>query len=127
MSDVVLKPRMSEKAYEMSQKGVFVFVVDGGLNKHEIAKAVAETYDVTVETVRIVIQNGKAKRLYRNRRFTEGMRSDMKKAYVTLKKGDSIPIFAAVEEAEEAEKKATDKADKKAAKPAKKSKKEEKK
>ena len=128
MSDIVLKPRMSEKTYEMSQKekGVFVFVVNKGLNKHQVADAVAKTYDVTVETVRIVIQKGKAKRLYRNRKFTEGVRSDIKKAYVTLKKGDSIPIFAAVEEEKAAELKAVEDANKKAKKSVKKAKKEEK-
>lgn len=94
---VVLKPRMSEKTYGLSQTNVFVFDVDGGLNKHQIADAVASTYDVTVETVRIVIQKGKTKRLYRNRRYETGTRSDIKKAYVTLKAGDSIPIFASVE------------------------------
>lgn len=115
---IVLKPRMSEKTYAQSASGVFVFDVDGDLNKHQIAEAVATTYEVTVTNVRIVIQKGKAKRYYRNRRFENGVRQDTKKAYVTLKKGDSIPIFAAVEQAEEE----VTKADKKA----KKSKKEEK-
>ncbi|MCA9324274.1 50S ribosomal protein L23 [Candidatus Saccharibacteria bacterium] len=115
---IVLKPRMSEKTYAQSEKGVFVFDVDGSLNKHQIAEAVEKTYEVTVETVRVVVAKGKTKRLYRNRRYETGVRQDVKKAYVTLKKGDHIPIFAAIEQAEEE----AEKADKKA----KKSKKEEK-
>lgn len=114
---IVLKPRVSEKSYAQSASRVFVFDVDSDLNKHQIAEAVASTYEVTVTDVRIVVQKGKAKRYYRNRRYENGFRSDLKKAYVTLKEGDSIPIFAAVEEAEEAQD-----ADKKA----KKAKKEEK-
>lgn len=105
----VLKPRMSEKTYAHSEKGVFVFVVDKDLNKHQIAEAVASTYDVEVVSVNIVVQKGKTKRLYRNRKYERGTRADLKKAYVTLKEGQSIPIFAAVEEATEE----TDKKEKK--------------
>lgn len=96
---IVLKPRMSEKTYAHSEKGVFVFVADKDLNKHQIAEAVEQTYDVEVVSVNIVVQKGKTKRLYRNRKYERGTRSDLKKAYVTLKEGQSIPIFAAVEEA----------------------------
>ncbi len=101
MNDVVLKPRMSEKTYAQSANGVFVFVVDHSLNKHQIADAVEKTYEVNVVDVRIVIHKGKEKRSYRNKRYENGVRSDIKKAYVTLAKGQSIPIFAAVEEPEE--------------------------
>lgn len=97
---MTLKPRMSEKTYAMSQTGVYVFDVDTALNKHEIADTVETTYDVVVETVRTVTVKGKAKRMYRKRRYENGRRSDVKKAYVTLKEGDQIPIFAAVEEQE---------------------------
>jgi len=116
---VVLKPRMSEKTYALSQTGVFVFVVDSGLNKHQIAEAVESTYGVTVNTVRIVIQNGKKKRSYKNRKYKNGERSDIKKAYVTLKTGDSIPIFASVEKAEEKQAELEKKLDKKTKKDAK--------
>ncbi len=95
---IVLKPRMSEKTYAHSEKGVFVFVVDKDLNKHQIAEAVSSTYEVDVVTVNIVVQKGKTKRLYKNRKYERGVRADIKKAYVTLKEGQSIPIFAAVEE-----------------------------
>jgi len=91
---------MSEKAYAMSSNSVYVFDVDKSVNKHEVTDAVEETYGVTVINIRTIIVKGKAKRLYRNRRYENGRRSDVKKAYVTLKEGDAIPIFAAVEEAE---------------------------
>lgn len=100
MSNIVLKPRMSEKAYAMSANSVYVFDVDKSVNKHEVSDAVETTYGVTVVNIRTIIVKGKAKRLYRNRRYENGRRSDVKKAYVTLKEGDAIPIFAAVEEAE---------------------------
>ncbi len=106
MSDLVLKPRMSEKSYALSATGVYVFDVPMTTNKFEIAKAVASIYEVTVENVRIVIVKGKTKNSYRKRKAVKGRRSNIKKAYVTLKKGDAIPIFAAVEEQEEKEEKA---------------------
>ena len=98
---ITLKPRMSEKTYAMSSDRVYVFDVPKEINKHEIAETVAETYSVTVTQVRTIIVKGKVKRTYKNRRYQTGTRSDVKKAYVTLKEGDAIPIFAAVEEAEE--------------------------
>lgn len=39
-------------------------------------------------------------------------KTNFKKAYENIKKGESLSIFAAIEEAEEKEKKAQDKADK---------------
>lgn len=118
---IVLKPRVSEKSYAQSAHRVFVFDVDDSLNKHQIAEAVAKTYEVTVTDVRVVNQKGKEKRYYRNRRFENGVRSDLKKAYVTLAEGQSIPIFAAVESDAD-----TDVQEDKKSKKAKKSKKEEK-
>lgn len=122
MSSTVLKPRMSEKTYGLSGQRVFVFIVDGSLNKHQIADLVAKTYDVSVINVRIVVQKGKTTRLWKKRRAENGVRADIKKAYVTLKEGDSIPIFAAVEEAEAK----AEEADKKAEKKTRRAKKEEK-
>lgn len=122
---IILKPRMSEKTYAQSNDGVYVFDVDKSVNKHEVADEVEKTYKVTVTNVRTTIIKGKAKRVYRNKRFEAGRRSDVKKAYVTLKKGDAIPIFAAVEEAEAAEEKATDKKAKKDSKKDSKAKKSE--
>jgi len=124
---MTLKPRMSEKTYAMSQTGVYVFDVVTDLNKHEIADTVATTYDVTVESVRTVTVKGKAKRMYRKRRYENGRRSNVKKAYVTLKEGDQIPIFAAVEEQEEKAEKTQEVVTKAAEKKAKKEAKKEKK
>ena len=117
---LVLKPRMSEKAYGSSlSTNTFVFDVSKSANKLQIASAVSEQFKVTVADVRTVIVKGKQARsirLGKYRKNVMGQRSDYKKAYVTLKEGDSIPVFAAIQEAEEAEAKAAEKAVKKAAK-----------
>lgn len=123
-----LKPRMSEKAYAVSQRrNVYVFDVPAELNKHTIANAVAAQFEVSVISVRIANVKGKAKRTIakKGRVVYKGRNNDVKKAYVTLKQGNSLPIFAAVEEAEAKEKateakvsKAMEKQAQKASKPA---------
>ncbi len=107
---IVLKPRVSEKAYGLSQvKNTYVFDVDGSANKHTVARAVSEQYKVTVTEVNIVNVRGKVKRTVRKGgRPSLGRQSDVKKAYVTLKAGDSLPIFAAIEEAEAKDAKAAE-------------------
>lgn len=120
MKDVILKPRVSEKAYHQSQAEnikTYVFEVPASANKHTVARAITVQYEVTVTAVRILTLKGKAKQSYRKGgRPQAGVRSDIKKAYVTLKAGDSLPLF--VEEAAEdakaraAEEKANKKAEK---------------
>jgi large subunit ribosomal protein L23 len=101
MKDIVLRPRISEKAYGQSQRPkvrTYVFEVDKKLEKITIKRAVEAQFDVTVTNVNTVNQKGKAKMSYRKRvRPLNGKRSDIKKAYVTLKEGQELPIF--VEEA----------------------------
>lgn len=122
MKSMALKPRQSEKTYALSQsENTFVFDVPSAANKFEIANAVSVQFSVTVEDVRIAIVKGKAMRTIRKGgRAAMGKRVDIKKAYVRLKAGDSIPIFAAIEKAEEDQKKIEEKVAKKAKKEAKK-------
>ena len=126
---IALTPIMSEKAYELSQtRNTYVFAVPKGVNKHTIARAVTAQLGVAVAEVNVLNIAGKAKRTVRKSgRSVMGHQSDTRKAYVTLKAGESLPIFAALEEqAQEAEKtekavaKATEKVAKKANKESKK-------
>ena len=116
MKELMMIPRVSEKAYAMSQREnikTYVFEIPAGSNKHTVARAVTMQYDVVVTSVRTVNTKGKVKQSYRKGgRPIVGKRSDVKKAYVTLRSGDSLPLF--VEEAKEEEKQA--KAEIKAAK-----------
>src|SRR2546421_22041 len=95
---MVLKPRVSEKTYALSEeRNAYVFEVPAATSKHEVAKAVAAQYEVGVVNVRMASVPGKKLRSYRRRgRVTHrGFRSGIRKAYVTLKEGDKLPIFAA--------------------------------
>jgi large subunit ribosomal protein L23 len=100
MNYIALKPRVSEKAYAQSEaSNVYVFDLPAAANKFDVAKAVAAQYSVSVTGVKIASVPGKSVRAYRNRgrRSIKGKRSDIRKAYVTLKAGDKLPIFAAQE------------------------------
>lgn len=96
-----LIPRVSEKSYGLSEKqGVFVFEVPLGANKHSVAKAVTAQFGVTVTHVNILNAKGKTKRtILKRSRPIQGRNSDIKKAYVTVKEGESIPVFQAEETA----------------------------
>ncbi|HSW79750.1 MAG TPA: 50S ribosomal protein L23 [Candidatus Saccharimonadales bacterium] len=122
---MTLIPRMSEKAYSVSQVlNTYVFVVPKSANKHSVAQAVSAQFEVTVVGVNTSNINGKEIRTYRKRsRGAVGRQNDYKKAYVTLKEGDSLPLFAAVEEQEAKSEKLQVAADKAAEKRAKKEKK----
>ena len=111
---IILKPRMSEKAYGLSQaRNTYVFDVPEGANKHTVARAVAAQFDVVVTKVNIANIEGKAKRTIRKGgRASTGKQNDIRKAYVTLQAGQKLPIFAAVEEAEAKTEKATEAAQK---------------
>ncbi len=97
MSDtLLLKPRISEKAYGQSTaKNTYVFVVPNNANRTEVAQAVETQFKVTVIDVNILNVKGKAKRTVRKGgRQSIGRDNDFKKAYVTLKEGDQLAIFA---------------------------------
>ncbi len=99
-NSMLLKPRISEKAYGQSQvKNVYVFEVPTTAGKLEIVEAVKVQFAVSVLSVNIMNVKGKQKRtVRRGGRATLGKRSDFKKAYVTVKAGQTIPIFAAEDE-----------------------------
>lgn len=123
---IVLKPRLSEKSYGLSQKhNTYVIDVSGDVNKHSVARAVAAQFDVVVTKVNIANIDGKAARVVSKggRRVSKGHRSDVKKAYVTLAEGNKLPFFDAAEEADAKEAKQAEKAEAKAKKADKKEKK----
>lgn len=97
---MILKPRISEKAYGLAQtRNVYVFQVPTDVGKLEVAQAISAQFDVSVLDVNIMNVKGKVKRSVRKGgRATLGKRSDFKKAYVTVKAGDIIPIYAAEDE-----------------------------
>jgi large subunit ribosomal protein L23 len=100
--NLVITPRVSEKAYgQAGTLNTYVFVVPLTANKIEVKKAVEDEYGVEVIDVNIARTSGKVKKSYRKGgRTIAGTRSDLKKAYVRVKDGQTIPVFAAQEQEE---------------------------
>jgi large subunit ribosomal protein L23 len=77
----------SEKTTRLQEPlGKYLFLVDRRANKIEIKKAVQDIYKVGVRKVNLLITKGKPKRV----RYQYGRTPDLKKAIVTLKKGEKI-------------------------------------
>lgn len=112
MSSFVLKPITSEKTYQLAKRdNTYVFDVPLSENKLTVRSAVESEFKVTVEDVRTTRIKGKTKQSYRKRsRPVAGKRSDVKHAYIRVKKGEKIPVFAAIEKEEEKAAKAAEKA-----------------
>jgi large subunit ribosomal protein L23 len=129
--NITLRPRLNEKTYGLSERRVYVFDVEKEVNKHSIARAVESQFEVKVLEVNTAVAKGKTKRVVSvsGKRYTnsQGKRSDVKKAYVTLAEGQSLPFFEAIEEEEQQEQATQEKFDKAAAKQAEKEAKKDKK
>lgn len=86
---ILIKPRITEKAHTVLGLNKYVFQVSMDATKVLVKKSVEEVYNVTVLSVNTVTIPAKK----RNFGKSSGFKSSMKKAIVTLKKGDSIEIF----------------------------------
>ena len=80
--DIIIRPVLTEKSYDMIGAKTYTFIVDKRANKTEVKQAVEAVFPgVEVEKVNVVNKMGKIKRQGRY----EGRRASTKKAYVTLK------------------------------------------
>lgn len=80
--------RITEKASRLGENNVYVFNVLVDSNKIEIKKELEAKYKVTVEEIKII--NFPKKKVFSRGRL--GVKGGGKKAYITLKKGDSIVL-----------------------------------
>jgi large subunit ribosomal protein L23 len=91
LRDVILRPVISEKSYEMLDENKYTFIVDPRANKIHIKQAVEKIFDVKVLSVNTMNRQGKRKR----RGLIVGKRPDTKRAIVTVAPGDRIELFDA--------------------------------
>jgi len=89
--DIIVRPIVSEKSYNLIDQGKYTFEVHPEANKTEIKGAIEKIFDVRVDSVNTLNRQGKTRRT----RFGRGKRKDTKRAIVTLSSG-SIDIFTAV-------------------------------
>jgi large subunit ribosomal protein L23 len=88
MYNAIISPVITEKATAVSEKNQVVFKVGLGVSKPEIKAAVESLFGVKVVAVNTVVTKGKTKRF----RGRPGVRSDVKKAYVSLEAGQTIDL-----------------------------------
>lgn len=91
---VLRAPHISEKATLAAEKAnTIVFKVASDATKREIKLAVEKLFEVEVKSVNTLITKGKTKR----QGLRQGRRSDVKKAYVTLKEGQDLDLVGGAE------------------------------
>lgn len=88
LENILVAPWLSEKALIGTESGVYAFEIPRTATKTDVIAAVQMIYKVTPKKVTIVNLPGKKVSL-RTRRGT-GSRGRRHKAYVHLKKGDTI-------------------------------------
>lgn len=89
MTQILVKPVISEKGFAAQEADKYIFHVAPSSNKALIKQEVERLFKVNVVSVNIVSIPGKIKRV--GKKF--GKRNDIKKAIVTVKKGQKIEEF----------------------------------
>ncbi|MCL1989970.1 MAG: 50S ribosomal protein L23 [Defluviitaleaceae bacterium] len=87
--DIIKRPIITEKSYQLMEENKYTFEVDRKSNKLEVKFAVQEIFGVNVEKVNIINVKPKKRRVGR---YT-GLTRNKKKAIVTLAEGQKIADF----------------------------------
>lgn len=86
--DIIVRTITTEKTARSASDNKFYFEVVGSATKDSVKEAIQSIFDVIVENVNIINTEGKVKRF----KGTTGKRSSVKKAVVTVKKGQDINL-----------------------------------
>jgi large subunit ribosomal protein L23 len=92
MYELIRSPIITEKTTNASEQNKVVFRVPVDADKREVKAAVEGLFKVKVTAVNTLRQKGKTKRF----RGRPGMRSDVKKAIVTLAEGSKIDVTTGI-------------------------------
>jgi large subunit ribosomal protein L23 len=95
-AQIVLRPVISEKSMDHTQRGKYTFAVHSDANKLQIKEAVEALFKVTVVDVNVLTTKAKEKRRGRGRGRQVGWTSPWKKAVVTVGPNDKIEFFEGV-------------------------------
>lgn len=92
--DVLERPIVTEKAAQLSERGVYAFFVHPSATKHSVCAAVEAVYNVSPVKVRIARYPSRRKRVRVSGREREmGASRLRKRAYVYLKEGEKIQLL----------------------------------
>lgn len=92
MYDTLVRPVITEKSMTSSEAGKVTFIVPLDATKAEIKTAVENIFNTKVVKVNTIRTDGKVKRF----RGHEGVRSDYKKAVISLADGQNIDITTGI-------------------------------
>ena len=92
MLSIVVSPVITEKSTLGLEHGQYTFKVTAEATKPQIKAAIESIYKVKVKAVNTSVLKGKTKRF----RGIESVRSDIKKAIVTLEEGQQIDLTTGV-------------------------------
>ena len=90
LASVIIAPRITEKAVGMSERNVYTFIVRPNATKYAVRDAIKSLYSVTPVKVNIV--NKKAAKRVKGFSGRTVHDKGIKKAYVYLRKGDTINL-----------------------------------
>tara|TARA_Y100000590_G_scaffold391408_1_gene467978 strand:+ start:1795 stop:2088 length:294 start_codon:yes stop_codon:yes gene_type:complete len=90
--DIIISPKITEKATSLSEFNKIVFKVHNGASKKAIKKSIEKIFKVNVIKINTINLKGKTKMVRGKKTF----KSDIKKAIVTLKKGQTIDLSTGV-------------------------------
>ena len=95
-AEIVLRPVISEKSLDQTQRDKYHFAVHDAANKLQIKAAVEELFKVRVVDVNVLNTKAKEKTRGRRRGRVKGYTSPWRKAIVTLAAGDKIEFFEGI-------------------------------
>ncbi len=97
MRNILVRPLITEKLTDLTEdNNQFGFIVKYDANKIEIAKAIADKFEVEVVSVNTMKYKGKVKTQFTKKGRFVGRTPRFKKAIVTLKKGQTIDLIGEV-------------------------------
>jgi large subunit ribosomal protein L23 len=93
--NILIKPIVTEKMTSQGDKlNRYGFVVDKRANKLQIKTAIEKTYGVSVTDVNTLRYSGKQKSRFTRSGMVTGRRNAIKKAVITLAKGETIDFYS---------------------------------
>ncbi len=92
MITVLQHPIITEKATNIGYLRQYVFEVETDANKVQIKKAIEAMFEVNVISVRTVRVKGKSKVRMTKKGVMRGRTNLRKKAYITLKEGQTLDV-----------------------------------
>ena len=90
--DKILSPVVTEKSTNLSEQNKIVFKVPMGANKSNLKKNIEKIFKVNVVKINIINKQNRSK-MVRGKKIKI---SGLKKAIITLKKGQSIDLTAGI-------------------------------